>query len=289
MVLYTDSDIEESSTLPSGTRTPAGETFHISSDGRSIGGSIDDLRVYNRVLSKSEVNQLYQMREQRTQSNDLSKGLVGHWTMDNVDTDGNTLRDSSAYDNNGTLNGSITTGTSGQVNEAYTFDNNNTDQYVDIDNAVANEIDGTEEASLSMWVRTLTNNATAQEEDTNSGLCSFQGSGSTNTHYPWSDGKLYLPTFRSNRVGEIDDGSFDKTNWHLLTVTTTPGTDGWKLYQNTNLVTSVDGESTVKLDEDVLIGWNNHIHYFSGDIGEVRLYNRVLSASEINRLYNKRQ
>jgi len=41
----------------------------------------------------------------------LQNGLVGHWTLDEKDTSNGTAYDSSAYNNHGSLNGSLTTGT----------------------------------------------------------------------------------------------------------------------------------------------------------------------------------
>lgn len=47
----------------------------------------------------------------------LNKGLVFHGTFNDSDTDNGVLRDKSAYDNHGVINGGVTTGQNGIVGE----------------------------------------------------------------------------------------------------------------------------------------------------------------------------
>src|SRR3989344_2115998 len=52
---------------------------------------IDEVRVYNRALSASEVKSLYNQsasKFNKTPTNILTNGLVGHWTFDGADTNG---------------------------------------------------------------------------------------------------------------------------------------------------------------------------------------------------------
>ncbi len=71
-------------------------------------GTIDDVRLYNRVLSSQEVSQLYfQGTANVAHSNpvSLSSGLVGYWTLDGSATNWNTGKtsDSSGNGNTGSL------------------------------------------------------------------------------------------------------------------------------------------------------------------------------------------
>lgn len=216
----------------------------------------------------------------------LRKGLVGHWTMDNQDTSGGVLYDKSGYDNHGIVNNSPTKGVDSTIGQAYSFENDN-NEWVDIDNGINNILDGSEEASLTCWIKLPTNDPSDSEQ---TGPFSFCGSSASNNHYSWTNTDIYFNVFRQNRIDNIDDNGFDKTNWHLLAITTTPGSNGWKLYQNKNLVTSVNGESSVTTTVDAAIGRNvTGGHDFTGKISDFRLYNRKLSENEINQLYQMRE
>ncbi|MEM6810912.1 MAG: LamG domain-containing protein [Pseudomonadota bacterium] len=62
---------------------------------REFDGSIDDVRIYGRALSASEILELYELR------GTLGTGLVGYWRLD--ETSGTTAIDSSGNNNNGTM------------------------------------------------------------------------------------------------------------------------------------------------------------------------------------------
>jgi len=70
--------------------------------GRYFNGSLDDIRIYNRALSASEVAVLYNGGAGRTDN--PSSGIVGWWKMN--DGSGQTVTDSSGSGNNGTLGAS---------------------------------------------------------------------------------------------------------------------------------------------------------------------------------------
>jgi Concanavalin A-like lectin/glucanases superfamily len=87
-------------------------------------GSLDDVRIYNRALSATEVKQLYSSGAVTIgHSNALiSNGLVGYWTFDggSIDWRTNTVRDMSGNGNTGSLismstTSSPTLGKSGQA------------------------------------------------------------------------------------------------------------------------------------------------------------------------------
>ena len=91
-----------------GGRHPALDTMHQ--------GPIDEVRIYNRALSTSEINQLYRLGGQKvakasTPVGTLVDGLKGWWTFDGADTDWNTntVTDKSGNGNTGTLTNMSTT------------------------------------------------------------------------------------------------------------------------------------------------------------------------------------
>jgi hypothetical protein len=140
------------------------------------------------------------------------------------------------------------------------------------------------EASIVMLLKLNNSIPTAA----NTGILTIQ-SGSAASHYSWIDGLAYMGTFRNSRVESIVLSNVDRTSYHFLIITTKPGTDGWKMYQNKILVRSVTGQSIVQtrqLDIGRLpyIGWSRFStpFYFDGLIKNIKLYNRALSQSEVN-------
>jgi hypothetical protein len=116
------------------------------------------------------------------------------------------------------------------------------------------------------------------------------------SHYPWTDGLAYFGTFQtgSTRIDSIAlSNSIVRTNWHMITITSSPGTDNWKFYQNTQLIKTAVGSNTVSFSSDSIYDiarsqtlTNGTSYYFTGNIANIILYNRALSATEIQQNYN---
>lgn len=116
------------------------------------------------------------------------------------------------------------------------------------------------------------------------------------THYPWVDGNGYFSIFRQNRVNAITlSPTVNKSIPHMLTITTNPGTNGWKLYQNGTFVYQTTGENTINLSSYKVARSENRIgtgggvdanYYLKGQIYNFSLYNRALSPQEILQNYN---
>jgi hypothetical protein len=195
-----------------------------------------------------------------------------------------------AGSNNGTLiNGPTFNATNGG---AIVFDGTN-----DYINQTLNTGSFTTEASLCMFLKLPANQpGNAGGLMTLGNVSSSIGNSFPATHYPFTDGLGYFSTFRVNRVNSITlSSAVDKGTIHMLTITTTPGSNGWKLYQNNILVFQTTGESIITLS-DLKIGRSeNRVgtgggfvadYYFQGNIYNVQIYNRVLSASEVLQNFN---
>ena len=112
-------------------------------------GSIDDVRIYNRVLSQGEITSLYGSYNPGIQVSDLQKGLVAQWKMD-----GN-AKDSSPNGNNGTAYSlTPTTDRKGTANKAYNF---TTSSAVDAGNGASLGITG--DVSIGFWIKTTQNDS----------------------------------------------------------------------------------------------------------------------------------
>jgi len=135
-------------------------------------GSIDEVRIYNRVLSSKEVSDLY----------NFAPGPVGHWKMDEkVSGNAKTISDSSGYGNTGTTDdGANNTGMncaeSGKIGGGCQFDG--VDDYIGID--YSDSLNFTNAVTIEAWLKpSVTQNAFAGvvgREETASGWVLRYGS-----------------------------------------------------------------------------------------------------------------
>jgi hypothetical protein len=272
------------------------------SPGDAFNGQQDDIRIYNRSLSPSEIKTLSLRRgiafETKRKSSavrgwtapgvstrksvlrfpELSNGLVGAWCPSKQKRSSSTLIDYSGNNNHGTLAVGMDPATAWKHNESkVALDFDGVNDYVDV---APITIPGAS-ASVSYWVRL--NNAIPAP----TGIAFFTTAYNIVSHYPHSDGVIYDITFRSSRVDGITPSSaVDRTKWHLVVVTT-DGT-AWKMYQNAIEIASVAAQPSIFI-QLIMFGKSANVEYFSsGQLDDVRLYNRALSPSEIKTLSLRR-
>ncbi len=265
-------------------------------------GKADDLRVYNRALSDKEVQQLYSMgantkigatavaSSTTACTTGLSCGLVGYWTFDGRDISNGVLLDKSGNNNRGNMINiaSTTFYTPGKLGQAGNFDG--VDDYANIsDSNILTFGNSTVDTPLaiSLWVK----------PDVSSGAILSKASSATAGEYYMvlSSGGVYLRLVDNSTSGYIGRTIPVSTNkWqHIVGVYNGSGSSsGISLYNNGVLISSTDSSggsyvamenltNTLKFGErDV---GSNH---FDGSIDDVRIYNRALSAQEIQQLYN---
>ncbi|MDD5771894.1 MAG: caspase family protein [bacterium] len=223
-------------------------------------GTIDDVRIYNYALSDSEINDLY--------NNEKSGGLVAYYPFN-----GN-ANDESGNGNNGVVHGAtLTTDRFGNENSAYSF--NGKDDYISVaDNAVLNP----KNITISAWIKlsdTKDYKFIIQKYNPNyynqGYAMAVNLSGVANQPAMWVGGnKWTIGTF-------VWD-----TNWHHIT----------GIYDDSMVRVYIDGRQIVSQAQaadlsypvSLYIGTYNGTtgtYNFSGLIDDVRIYNRVLSDSEI--------
>lgn len=283
--------------------------------GGSLGlnGSFDELRIYNRKLTNADIAALYAYTiTDYTCSNpdgvtgemlfnsdaralqycnasswvgigpadSSEQGLVGHWTLD--ETSGTTAADETgSY--NGTMTGALTAAaatTSGVIDTAIHFDGSG-----DYINASAiPEMQGATTLTLSGWLK-------------RNALGDYVHFGSDNgiaggTSIGYSGGTLYFAT----AIGSWAYGSYslNDTQWHHVTMVY----NGNGATNSDKIKGYIDGvEVALSYTGTIPAATYNNasntmkIGRFSnyrsdGDVDDVRVYNRLLSASEIAELYN---
>jgi len=210
-----------------------------------------------------------------------ASGLVGYWSFDNPTLGTGGIRDS-ALNNHGTLHNATLAEAQvpGVVGGALRFDGVN--DIVDVpDSASLNIINA---ITVEAWVRTTVSSTDFNSAIVNKGNNAyFLTIGEYVMAEPRVTGFLFIAgTWRFLRGNTpINDGS-----WHHVVMTY----DGQRLMVYRNGISdapplSVTGNITI--DTRVLrIGTYRGITLFNGNIDEVRIYNRALSATEIMANFN---
>lgn len=236
-------------------------------------GSIDDVRIYNRVLGATEITNLYNLgaaRLEASQNSQMTNGLVGLWSFDGKDIAGTTAYDRSSSGNNGTLTGGPTS-VLGQLGQALSF--NGTSQTVT--GSAVSISNGS--YTLSAWARRTSASA--------SGNYIFeQGSAGTSLFMGFSAVSSFeCSVWGSNfSVAIVND-----TNFHLWTCTYDSGLNQRKIYRDGVNIASGAGGNFAVPPSGFKIGNAPDIGnvYFGGTIDDVRVYNRALSAGDVWTLY----
>lgn len=315
VIFYSNGELVQST--PQGSAiTQAFDRFFIGSDALGtqnyyFNGKIDEVRVYNRALSATEIRKLYgagQVRVNRegvtevtvnaSPTNKLTNGLVGYWTMDGNDINwrANTISDRSPVGTNtGTLV-NMSTSTSpvrGILGQGLRFDNSN--DYVSV--TQSSSVNNLSALTLSVWTKANSygqNNQgyIADKSDSGSTGWRFQNH-NTNANvrfYVDYDGASdLLVGSASNSLTTSDWGKW--VHW-VLTWNGSSSASNVHIYKNGVETpsyasqTSGDGNRTTDAARNINIGGNGVSRTYNGSIDDFRIYNRVLTADEVKQLYN---
>ena len=107
----------------------------------NFGGSIDEVFVYGKALSQTEVQNLQQYN--------TATPTVLHYTFDSLDINGNVVLDTSGAGNDG-LNVGADPVSQGKFAQALNFDNN---EYVTLGKALFSTVDATQPYTIAAWVK----------------------------------------------------------------------------------------------------------------------------------------
>jgi hypothetical protein len=265
-------------------------------------GIIDEVHIYNRALSATEVKQLYNEgvgdkinTSMVNTGGTLDSGLVGYWTMDGGDVNWgtNTMTDRSGNGNTGTMtNMSTTTSpTDGKIGQAFNFDGVN-----DIVKVSSNPaLEGLSALTISLWMKTPVIGAAVPGRRIVS-----KSNGATADNYAITYGGSANDEnirFRVTTAG--GQQNFDTTtnvvlNKWIHVVGVYNGTD-LRVYMDGVLdVTTPVAQTGTITDDDRELSFGDHAddgdvsnRNYEGLLDEVRIYNRALSATEVKQLYNQ--
>jgi hypothetical protein len=267
---------------------------------RFTDGLIDDVLIYNRILTEDEIKRLANaggtLKINTTNpGNDLNKpesGLVGWWTFDGPEASQGYVLDRSGQGNRGTLSGGPAP-TYGKLGQALDFDSN--DDYVLVPNTASIDTDNFNGLTVSAWI-----NPRSHGEGTD-GRIADKSHNASATHDGWvfdvtdSGGERKLRFIADHSTTDLFRrsvaGVWNLNTWQHVLVTWDKSTAAANvhIYVNGTEVSyslTTDGDGTFGDTRDLYIGnAHNVARTFDGALDDVRIYNRVLTSEEIKRLY----
>jgi len=224
-----------------------------------------------------------------------TQGLVARYLFN-----GN-AQDSSGFGRHGVRhNVTLTSNRFGNGSSAYSF--NGTDAYIEIADHNAFSLSTTRKLSISAWMRPGTLNF---PNDEGSGYVHWLGKGEANQR-EWTfrmysadntEGRANRTSFYLfNLAGGEGAGSYvqepvEQGRWYHYAAVIDMGTDRIKLYKNGVLKDQdpfINSEYHIRPRNGaspVRVGTRDFASFFKGAIDNITIYNRALSAAEINQLY----
>ena len=244
-------------------------------------GSLDEVRIYNRALSESDVSQIYALEKQAV---DFASGLIAYYEFEG---NGN---DSSGNDHDGTEYGGVNY-VAGKNGQAAIFDG--MDDMIRV-NSLWPTGDSSQPLSLSTWVKIDDDNRKAMAIASQWTAC-----GGSNDHYHltlYGDTLSYIglrSKIPKDSVVTIPRSTITDNKWHHLAITFNGSSH--KLYLDSSLKTTSSTFSAFNFNQStdfVIGGYHSDSCGFGrttmkGLIDDLRIYNRALSPLEIKALYNQ--
>lgn len=298
--LYLDGVLVLTTTMTVGNQGAPFLIGHGNSSTQQINALIDDVRVYDRVLSEEEIGRLYTMgaggaKTGVAPSNDTlsaTGALVGHWTFDGKNMISN-VADSSGEGNHGMLVGQMATTTApGRIGQALVFDGVN--DFVELGQVL---LDITIPVTISLWVKpnTIVGVKVLFHSNTpNTNCCNYRGvwltMNANNTiavNYGSGTGAASSGRRSKSSTAAIIDGE-----WTHVVAVVRGATDMTIYFNNVDAGGSYSGTGgALQIADDP--AWTARIGraeqgsvaYYSGLMDDVRFYDRALSAEEVARLY----
>ena len=307
-------------TLIGDSDTPSGSWDSITSDriyiaqrgngSKYVDGRLDDIRLYNRALTASEVQQVYAARDgfrfnEKTRAPEyfdgngwdsmrmgfaeVPYGLVGHWRMD--ETSGTTVTDASANSNNGTMQGSMSAASDsavGAVKTSLSFDG--VDDRISVADNAALEM--TDDFSVSFWVKQDVNTGAKQKVMMK-----------RHTVEPYLSWEFFIGASNEMAFQLANTASNSGVGTSYFYVGSNPLTEGrWyhvvgvkdggelTLYLNGAEEEWYANEpytgTIVDTDNDLLMGaTTSSSEFFMGALDDVRIYTRALTFADVQDLY----
>lgn len=278
MRTYKNAVLTSSATAPAGSVSSASNNLNIgrSSESSSLywAGNIAMVRIYNKALSVAEITQNYEAQKSKFANTIVQQGLVLNLDAGNPYSyagSGTTWYDVSGNSNNSTLTFGPTYSTTngGIIN----FDG--VDDY-----SVSTVASITASSTIGLWIKC----ASYDNKIPISIAGAVYGSGPNiffyNSTINWNIG--------DGGGNPFTNSYYPNSNWHYIVITNDSATNA-KLYIDGVLIGTAAYRNTASTNSNNFwIGRfsGNNDYTINASIGQVQLYNRVLSAAEALQNYN---
>ena len=243
-------------------------------------GALDEVRMYNRALSATEAAQLYRYSGPAA----ADSGLVGHWSFNGTDTTSTKAYDRSGTGNTGTLSGPAIA--EGKVGQALLFDG--VDDNVNLDNPSA--LQSLTDFSMAAWIYVDSDRGASTDYI----VSQYDGGGIAEGDFLWYvDTNDALVVNIDGATAAVTSSAITENEWHYVALTV-DGDDRIDLYVDGTLNVSDTAIGTtapyLHNANDLKIGsMHAGTNPFQGIIDEVRMYNTILTAAQIQSLYKQGQ
>lgn len=204
---------------------------------------------------------------------DVTEGLIAWWKF-------NGDANSSVGTSNATTNtATLTTGQGGLPNTAYSFNNSN------IIFPMTNFPTTITSITISFWAKQSSVNASSVVQ-----TWPYDSNSLINIHLPWSDNIIYwdvgASVIGSGRLTTNYSNPAWLNTWNFWTFVSGPG-EGEKIYRNGALLASIPTYSSFTRGTKTFnLGSHATPTYWAGDIDDMRVYGRTLTAAEVSTLYS---
>lgn len=220
----------------------------------------------------------------------LDKKLVGHWTMDSKDLSNGVMADRSGYGHHAGIRGSPTFNNSSPLGNAGDFVQSDGD-YLPIQDKFYTEVEELPEITVSVWFKTTNTNDYIMQYDRSEFFRCTTDVWVTNSD---SSGGTSDMTFNAPVDG----------NWHHVVYWYDSDASGTRkrVYIDNQLDTELSdphngtglGADLTRYGEIAAFGESGSFDdtqdpRFTGQMSDLRLYERALSEEEISALYNMRE
>lgn len=254
---------------------------------RFFNGKIDDVGIWNRALSQSEITTMYNGVNYSDSCNAVSgslvNGLVAYYPFcgNANDQSGNGL--------NGLVNGAILTSDRfGNSNSAYSFDGNSK-----INCAFSNQYspNASDNYTFSFWAENASNNfGMILQYYTYNSTSNISNYDFFNSHSMCPKGSYAFQNYPYNNPGGCSPTLINTNQWNHIIIVIKQIEKTFNVYKN-GVFWFNGNVGNIKPYEGFLTIGNNSSNAFgfNGKIDDIGIWNRALTSQEITQLHNQNQ
>ena len=242
-------------------------------------GQMSNLRLYNRGLSKAEINECMKGDETPPPIDNINLGLQLHLPLNEIVE--NAAKEKEVVDISGAqLNGKVNGATviaDSKFGNCINFDG--VDDYIELPTAT---IPQTGEITISFWA----NGDNSLPKD-NSIIAAYDQSNNRviNIHLPWNDSKIDFDCGNTgnsyDRIEKLAEAVDFKDQWNHWVFTKNVTTGEMNIYLNGTLWDS-GKDKNKQISGTTLVKFGSGYGFYHGQVAHLRIYDRVLSPEEIN-------